>query len=104
MARLSPAERASATTTRYVGCFVAPTRVSRILTAMCPVFLLVAAGRWGDRPVERAGTASVRRDDRDAPIERAVLAAGADQRVERLEIGLDLAGVVGPRVGRHGLL
>src|SRR5436190_20967042 len=34
MARPSRALRPSATTTRYVGCLVAPTRVSRIRTAM----------------------------------------------------------------------
>src|SRR3954466_15063253 len=47
MARLSRALRESATTTRYVGCFVAPTRVRRIRTAMGLMSLLGLWARLG---------------------------------------------------------
>src|SRR3954454_6959978 len=111
MARLSRAERASATTTRYVGCFVAPTRVSRIRTAMGssvpPVAAAdlapagVARGCDGGAPPGPRRNGLVDGDPTCAAVHGAILADRLDQGVERGQIGLDVLDIAGPFVGRR---
>src|ERR671922_2888120 len=83
IARLSRGLRESATTSRYAGCLVAPTRVRRMRTAMCLLLL-----PWA---IDEAGVlVSLDGDDRMHLVSAAADGAGGDQRVERTEERLDL--------------
>src|SRR6478672_13272326 len=85
--RPSRALRPSASTTRYVGCLVAPTRVKRIRTAMGVRSSSVVDGVLGPR--------SRHADDEMASIQRAVADVARDDRVEGHEERLDLRLVLG---------
>src|SRR5260221_10846079 len=95
--RPSRGDRASATTTRYVGCFVLPTRIKRIFTAIrncSPGRVEVdqpsetgltrktrQAGKGQTLEIGRVGTAS----PSSAPFPRR-LGHGAHELVDRLEL------------------